>query len=252
LSSRVAAAFLSAVRGLPERLAVSALLVAPLAFGGCTMESERETLLPWLRVETTHRAFGSFGGNTQARYYVKYYGFWRGLDVWMVVVLDPANVLVRNEEGYGVLHQGSLRPVPVCAKTSSLTVPPGSAVLDCVDSAAHTDGELTGLRWRRFALSGEVLEERAVSALGAGRIFPPAPQLLVYDDDGAPYFLMMNAAAARDYRVQPTDCALLSARHSAPAPVAGPPQMSWNECRQPAAWERAAGRRLHGAGLPAP
>ena len=232
--------------------ALCALFGWLLAFGGCTMESERETLLPWLMVKTTHRAFGSFGGNTQAKYYAKYYGLWRGLDVWMVVVLDPANVLVRNDEGYGVLHQGSLRPVPVCAKTSSVTVPPGSAVLDCVDSAAHTDGELTELRWRRLALSGEVLEERAVSALGPGRIFPPAPQLLVYDDEGVPYFLMMNAAAARDYRVQPTDCALLSARHNAPVPVAGPPEMSWAECRQAAAWEKLVGRRLLEAGLPGP
>src|SRR4029453_16059206 len=73
--------------------------------------------------------------------------------------------------------------------------------------------------------------------------------VFAYDDAAVPYFLMMNGAAAADYRVEPRDCALVSIRNNDP-PLMGPAELRWDECHHADTWTRVTGRRFHQAGRP--
>jgi hypothetical protein len=230
-----------------RRLAVFAVCAALLASAGCTIRSEREELLPWLLKKSTYRAFGSFAGNTESTYFAKYWGFWRGLDAWNVVVLDGEHVLLQGETGYSVLSHGSLRPTFLCERLTSVSLPPGPAAVDCVDPV-HQQGVLTGIAWRRFDPRGRKLDEQTVRVVGSGRIFPPPALVFAYDDAAVPYFLMMNGDAAEDYRVEPRDCALVSIRNNDP-PLMGPAELRWDECHHADTWTRVTGRRFHQAGM---
>ncbi len=214
----------------------------------CTIRSEHETILPWLLKKSTYRAFGSFGGSTENTYYTHYWGFWRGLDIWDASVLDAEHVLVRDEEGAGILRKGSLSPVRVCGVYERLSVPPIDGAVDCLSAAAHSDGGVTEIRLVRRGLAGEILEDWSLSAIVHERVFHPSLGVLFYDESGAPYFSILDPAAARDYRALPSRCALLTTAGSGtPRVVPAPTQMALHECFQRGPWEALLERPLYAA-----
>jgi hypothetical protein len=234
------------VRRAARRLACAASL---LALAGCTIEREREQVLPWLLREDIYTAFGSFGGSTNSTYYTRHWGFWRGLDVWDASVLDAEHALVSDAEGTGVLREGSLTPFRVCPQPyATPSVPPIDDAVDCAEAVGHSHLGIVKVRARRLDYAGELRSEWTLDAPGERRIFHPYAQVLAYDAEGVPYFVVMDAEAARDYRIQPRDCALV-----APGPdggtrvVPGPAQMTWEECFRPAHWSVVLERPLRAA-----
>jgi hypothetical protein len=226
---------------------IVAALVA-LASTACTVQTERETVLPWLMKKSTYRAFGNFSGSTSTTYYARHWGLWRSLEGWGVTVLDAEHALVRDAQGVGILRKGSLTPVRACGLYGVLTIPPASGAVDCVEGSGHGPGGLTQIRVRRLAFDGEILDERTVSAPGETRIFQGPARAVAYDDDANAYFLVMDAEAARDSRIRPTACALVTRIGAGePRVIEGAGDMSWQQCVQPASWEIAAERRLRPA-----
>jgi hypothetical protein len=74
-------------------------------------------------------------------------------------------------------------------------------------------------------------------------VFPPGLYIHYNDDEERPYMLAESAAAARDYRHMPRDCALVTWAEGASLVVPGPSEMTDDECRGGSAWE-GAGRAL--------
>lgn len=220
------------------------VVLATLAVG-CGVDTERKAVLPWLLVKHTRIRFGGFDPSNQASYFVKYYGFWRGLcGVWSASVLDDEHALLQDEDGWAILSNGSLRPVPVCPKLANLTVPGVGAAIDCVEVTEHAFGGPTEIRIQRIGPSGEVLAEWPLPVTGERRIFTMPPSALAYDDAHVPYFLTMDAAAAADYRIRPTGCALVAPTDNGPRVVAGDHDMTWDTCRKKSAWEPLVGAPL--------
>lgn len=221
--------------------------LALLALAGCTIRTEREELLPWLLRKSSYRAFGGFGDSTHVTFYAKHWGFWRTLDAWNAVPLDADHAFVENEHGCGFVTRGSLRTTLVCERgmSKSVALPPGPPALDCVEAVAHESG-VTGLLWRRFDARGRQVGEQTIPVVGPSRVFAPPADVFAYDEEGVPYFLMLDRDAQADYRVAPRRCALASTRHNEPS-IEGPESMGWDDCRRAEAWQAAAGRRLYDA-----
>jgi len=234
------------VRARAWLLACAAALVA---LAGCRIEREREQVMPWLLKENIDTAFGGFGGSTHNTYYTRHWGFWRGLDVWDASALDAEHVLVSDADGTGVLRKGSLTPVRVCPLLyATPSVPPIDDAVDCAEAVGHSQLGIVKVRTRRLDYAGELRNEWTLAAPGERRIFHPYAQVLAYDAEGVPYFVAMDVEAARDYRIEPRDCALV-----APGPeggtrvVPGPSQMTWHECFQPSLWAVVLERPLRAA-----
>jgi hypothetical protein len=216
------------------------LAVAALALG-CT--TERETILPWLLVKKTTVSMGGFGNSSHMSYFVKHYGFWRKLDAWAAWVIDDGRALLNDEEGWAILRRGSLRPVHVCRPYESLTVPPLPGRFDCSERAPDANGPLTRVRAVRFDLSGRIVEDWRLSAVGEGRIFHASPRIVFYDDEGTPYFVIMDGEAATTCWDRPCGCALLSPGNDGARVVEGP-TLKGADCHRRESWEPLVGRRL--------
>ncbi len=76
--------------------------------------------------------------------------------------------------------------------------------------------------------------------------FPSGLFIAYYDELGKPWMLI-ESAKARDYRYMPRECALVTYGEGAPVIVAGPAEMTDEECRSKSAWEKIAGRPLQDA-----
>lgn len=223
------------------------LLLACLALAvtSCSAETERETILPWLMTKSTTRQWGGFGSSTHKTLYARHWGFWRSLDAWDATVLDAGHALVRDAEGAAILREGSLTPTRVCGLYATLTIPPIAGAVDCVETSIHTELGLIRIRARRFGLDGEVRDEWLLSAVGERRVFHGPARVLAYGADGTPYFLMMDAEAARDHRHRPSGCAVLApGSNGEPHVIEGSATMSWDQCMQPPEWAAAAAERL--------
>jgi len=219
------------------------LAVAALALG-CT--SERETILPWLMMKTVTISMGGFGNSSHKSYFVKHYGFWRKLDAWAAWVIDDGHALLNDEQGWGILRQGALRPVHVCRPYDSLTIPPLPGQVDCSERAPDANGPLTRVRAIRFDLSGHIVKDWTLTAVGEGRIFHASPRVVFYDDDGTPYFVMMDGEAASTCWDRPCGCALLSPGNDG-ARVVEAPTLKGGECHRREIWQALVGRPLRDA-----
>jgi hypothetical protein len=230
-----------------RQLVTAACALALLASASCTYRSEREELLPWLLRRSIYTEFGSFGGSTHTTFYAKYWGFWRSLEGWSVSIVDAEHILIESEAGYGLLARGSLRTNAVCTRgmATSVSLPPRPAAVDCVEAVAW-DGGIAALRWRRFDPGGRLLDERTAQVIGPNRIFAPSPGVFAYDDEGRPYFLILDREAQADYRVRLRRCALVSV--GGVPPIEGREDMDADDCRRTSWWSDLAGRALVNAG----
>jgi hypothetical protein len=231
---------------MTKRVLLAACALLLLAGAGCRIENERTLILPWLLKKSTYRGFGGFGGGWHQSYFAKHWGFWRRLDAWNAVVLDPEHVLIYSNEGIAVLRRGSLATTTVCPGMQWLSLPPGLPAADCIEPVWR-EQRLVAIRWRRFGVTGREVDEGTVSPSGEARVFAPSLQVFAYDDEAHPYFLTLNPEAARDYRIMPRDCALVSTRAEG-EPWIAPASFTADECDRPAAWEGVVGRRLFAPG----
>lgn len=215
---------------------------------GCT--TERETILPWLMRKTVTVSMGGFGDSTSVAYFAKHFGFWRKLEAWAAWVVDDDHALLNDHDGWAILRRGSLQPVHVCRPYESLTVPPLPDRVDCAERAPDANGPLTRVRAVRRDLSGRIVDDWTLSAVGDGRIFHASPRIVFYDDAGTPYFVIMDGDAAPTCWDRPCGCALLS-----PAPgndgarVVEGPALRGDECHRPERWQPLVDRSLHPAGV---
>ena len=195
-------------------------------------------ILPWLKVKRTYTAFGNFPGSTSSKFSSKVFGLWRRVDAWDARPLGEDAAVVRNAGGAGILRRGSVKPMPVCALPHSFTLPPFRTAVDCAEPVAFCPDGLARLRVRRVPASGA--GETAYEAEApAGRIIPAPAAVSFYDGDAVPYVLVMSAAAARDYRVRPVGCALVAAGPEGGRLLEGPPDATWEQCRQAPYWSAA-------------
>jgi hypothetical protein len=229
-----------------RRSTARALALACASFlGGCTSRTTRENLLPWLRVTRTYRAFGSFPGSTEVTYSTRLFGvWWHDLDAWQASVLDGEAVVVTGTKGTGILLRGDAEPRPACPPAGFVSIPPGVAAVDCSEAVEHRDGFASAVRVRRVYAFGKPAEERRAAAPNDGRLIPTPASVLLYDGRGAPFVLVMDAEALKDYRRPPTRCALLEAGDGRAPSVEGPAGMTWDECRKAGSWAAVLGREV--------
>lgn len=219
------------------------LAVAALALGCST---EREPILPWLLAKKTTVSMGGFGDSSHKSYFVKHYGFWRELDAWAAWPIDDGHALLNDEQGWAILRQNSVRPIHVCRPYESLTVPPLPGRVDCSERAPDANGPLNRVRAVRFDLSGRITEEWTLLAVGEGRIFHPSPRIVFYDDDGTPYFVIMDGEAATTCWNRPCGCALLSPANDGARVVEGP-ALNGADCHRRESWQPMVRRPLQDA-----
>lgn len=212
------------------------LVTFVLLLAGCG-RVERQDLLPWFRIKTSHPyETGILSlGHSGTEFFVKIGPLWKKLDTYGggAIALNPNTVVFYANGQAQIIRRGETTFRPACGPEMAFaTFARKAEAVDCVQTLEGPLGAPTKIRWRRMAIDGRIIDDRTLQAETPEREFASR----YYDDNDALYFVTIHK-----WPYTNPECAIMDAAgHSVVAAVEHA-----SECSNASTWSAVLHRRLH-------